>query len=140
MITDHIETVQQAQRRGAAARPQVNGFPHYAEALRAAGIIAVETSIATGGSVYHLGDGAVAETFDAIAVPMSAVPDWNELALIAAIRADQGGLTAFPEFLHDAWEAGVIHFRVDLANRTCTYFGTAGNCYIEAYPAVAALG
>ncbi len=137
MTTAQIETVQQAQRRGTAARPPVNGFPYYAEALRAAGISAVETSIATGGSVYHLADGAVAESFDPIVAPVSAVPKWDETELIAAIRADQAGRSSFPEFLGAAWEAGVIHFRVDLANRTCTYFGVAGNHYIEEYPAVA---
>jgi uncharacterized protein YbcV (DUF1398 family) len=136
MTTDHVETVHEAQRRGVAARPRVNGFPYFAETLRAAGITSVETSIATGGSVYHLADGAVAETFEAMAAPVSAVPDWDEPALIAAIRADQGGLSTFPEFLGAAWSAGVIHFRVDLANRTCTYFGVTGNHYIESYPAV----
>jgi uncharacterized protein YbcV (DUF1398 family) len=140
MTTTQIETVQQARRRGMAARPRINGFPYYAEALRASGISAVETSIAAGGSVYHLADGAVAESFDPVVAPVSVVPDWNERALVAAIRADQGGRTSFPEFLRDAWEAGVIHFRVDLDDRTCTYFGTAGNRYLESYPAVAAIG
>jgi uncharacterized protein YbcV (DUF1398 family) len=103
-----VETVQQAQRRGAAARPRVNGFPYYAEALRAAGITAVETSVATGGSIYHLADGAVAQASDPIAGSVSAVPDWDEGALIAAIRADQAGQTTFADFLAGSWKAGVI--------------------------------
>lgn len=140
MTTHLVETVQQAQRRGAAARPRVNGFPYYAEALRAAGITLVDTSIATGGSVYYLADGAVAQTFDPIVGPVAAVPAWNEVGLIAAIRADQVGNGTFPEFLRDAWQAGVIHFRVDLANRTCTYFGVSDNHYVETYPAVAVAG
>jgi uncharacterized protein YbcV (DUF1398 family) len=139
MTTNLIATVQQAQRRGAAARPRVNGFPYYAEALRAAGISAVETFIATGGSVYHLADGAVAQTFDPIAAPAAVVPEWDERALIAALRADQAGRSTFPEFLAAAWRAGVIHFRVDLANRTCTYVGVTGAHYVESYPAVAVL-
>ncbi len=139
MTTHLVETVAQAQRRGAAARPRVNGFPYFAEALRAAGITLVHTSIATGGSVYYLADGAVAQSFDPIVGPVEAVPAWNETALIGAIRADQAGLTTFPEFLHDTWQAGVIHFVVDLADRTCTYFGTSDNHYVETYPAVAAI-
>jgi uncharacterized protein YbcV (DUF1398 family) len=136
MTTHHVETVQQAQRRGAAVRPPINGFPHYAEVLRAAGITSVETSIANSGSVYHLADGAVAENFEPIAAPVSDVPDWNETALIAAIRADQAGQSTFTGFLADTWKAGVIRFHVDLANRTCTYFGATGNNYLETYPAV----
>ena len=62
MTTNLVETVAQAQRRGAGARPPINGFPYYAEALRAAGITAVETSVATGASIYHLADGAVVQT------------------------------------------------------------------------------
>jgi len=137
MTTNLVETVQQAQRRGAAARPRVNGFPYYAEALRVAGITAVETSVATGGSIYHLADGAVAQTSDPIAGSVSAVPDWDEAALIAAIRADQAGQTTFADFLADSWKAGVIRFRVDLTDHTCTYFGAAGHRYVEAFPTVA---
>jgi uncharacterized protein YbcV (DUF1398 family) len=140
MISTTITTVQQAQRRGAASRPRINGFPHYAEALRAAGISAVETSIATGGSVYYLADGAVTESFEPIVTHISAVPDWNEAGVTAALRADQEGRTTFPEFLRAAWDAGVIQFRVDLAGRTCTYVGAAGEHYVENYPAVAAIG
>src|ERR1700761_515169 len=98
MTTNLVETVAQAQRRGAAARPRINGFPYYAEALREAGITAVETSVATGGSIYHLPDGAVAQPSDPAAGPVSPVPEWDEKALIAAIRADQAGQTTFPEF------------------------------------------
>jgi uncharacterized protein YbcV (DUF1398 family) len=139
MTTAQIEIVQQARRRGTAARPRINGFPYFAEALRAAGINAVETSIATGGSVYYLADGAVSETFDPIVAPVSVVPEWDERALITAIRADQAGESTFPEFLGASWEAGVIQFRVDLANRRCTYFGATGNHYVETYEAVSEL-
>jgi uncharacterized protein YbcV (DUF1398 family) len=136
MSTDYVETVQQAQRRGAAVRRRVNGFPYFAEALRGAGIKSIETSIATGGSVYHLADGAVAMNSEPIAAPVSAVPAWEEPALIGALRTDQAGESTFAEFLEASWKAGVIRFRVDLANRTCTYFGIAGNHYVETYPAV----
>jgi uncharacterized protein YbcV (DUF1398 family) len=136
MTTDFIGILQQAQQRAAAARPKVNGFPHYAETLRIAGITAIETSIATGGTVYHLSGGAVAESFGPIVEFAEVVPAWDEASLVAAIRADQAGRTSFPEFLRSSWNAGVIHFRVGLNERTCTYFGTASNHYVEKYPAV----
>lgn len=136
MTSDLVATVSSALARGAAVRPEVNGFPYFAEALRAAAITTIETSIAAGGSVYHLAGGSVAQSFEPIAKTAVAVPSWDETALIAAIRADQAGRSTFTEFLRAAWNAGVTGFRVDLTERTCTYVGTAANTYVETYPAV----
>ena len=136
MTNDLVASVRSALARAGAVRPKVNGFPYFAEALREAAITAIETSIAAGGSVYHLTGGSVAQPFEPIAETAVAVPNWDETALIAAIRADQAGRSTFPEFLRAAWNAGVIGYRVDLTERTCTYAGTATRTYVETYPAV----
>ncbi|MFF6984448.1 DUF1398 family protein [Streptomyces sp. NPDC008343] len=61
---------------------------------------------------------------------------WDEEALVAAIRADRAGRTTYPEFVSGCWSAGVLHYEVDLAARTCTYYGALGDSYIESYPHV----
>jgi uncharacterized protein YbcV (DUF1398 family) len=139
MTAELIEILRQAQQGAVAARPAVSGFPVFAEVLRAAGVTAIETSIATAGSIYHLLGGAVAESFEPIAAPVAVVPDWDQAAVIAAIQIDQAGQSTFPEFLRDSWAAGVISFRVDLNARTCTYFGVGNTSYVEIYPAAAPL-
>jgi uncharacterized protein YbcV (DUF1398 family) len=103
---------------------------------KTAAITTIETSIAAGGSVYHLAGGSVAQSFEPIAKTAVAVPSWDETALIAAIRADQAGRSTFTEFLRAAWNAGVTGFRVDLTERTRTYVGAGTNTYVETYPAV----
>ena len=56
---------------------------------------------------------------------------------VAALRADQQGLSTFPEFVAAAWRAGVLSWTVDLVARTCTYRSASGReSYVESYPAV----
>jgi uncharacterized protein YbcV (DUF1398 family) len=64
------------------------------------------------------------------------VPAFDRDALIAALRADQAGVSTFPEFLEASWRAGVVRYDVDFAARTVAYLSCNGEEYIEAYPAV----
>ena len=65
------------------------------------------------------------------------VAPFDRDALIAALRADQQGLSTFPEFVTAAWRAGVLSWTVDLVARTCTYRSASGReSYVESYPAV----
>jgi uncharacterized protein YbcV (DUF1398 family) len=36
-----------------------------------------------------------------------------------------------------SWKAGVVRYDVDFETRHVTYFGAAGESYVESYPAVA---
>lgn len=67
---------------------------------------------------------------------MTDVPPFDRAALIAALRADQAGETAFPRFVQGCWQAGVVRYDVDLTARICTYFGTGEESYVETYPEV----
>jgi uncharacterized protein YbcV (DUF1398 family) len=133
IVTDRVR---EALRQGASVRPAIGGFPYFAQALRAAGLVSIDTDLASGGSVYHSSTEAVCDTFAALGGGLAPVPAWNEVAVIAAIRIDQAGQSAFPEFLAACWDGGVIRFTVNLLERTCTYYGTANNAYVERYPAV----
>jgi uncharacterized protein YbcV (DUF1398 family) len=63
------------------------------------------------------------------------VPRFDRNALIAALRTDQAGRSTFPEFLMASWLAGVVRYDVDFTARTCTYYGSNDEEYVEAYPA-----
>jgi len=82
---------------------------------------------ASGSAVIPSGKPVVTEPSD--------VPAWDRAALLAAIEADkQGG--EFPAFVAACWNAGVIRWIVDTAERTCTYLGADGDQYVEDYPPV----
>ena len=61
---------------------------------------------------------------------------FDETKLLRILRLDQAGETSFPEFLQNAWEAGVISYEVDFEARTCSYYGARGEIYVEEYPRV----
>ena len=64
------------------------------------------------------------------------IPSFDQASLIKALKADQSGLTSFPEFLMASWQAGVVSYIVDFEKRSVSYFGVLGESYTEDYPAV----
>ncbi|MET8752214.1 DUF1398 family protein [Streptomyces sp. NPDC004667] len=131
-----IENLKAALERAAAVRPRVGGFPYLAEALRQAGVSAVRCTVPAGISVYITDAGPVVTRTTPILEGMADIAPWDEEALTAAIRADQAGRTSYPEFIDGCWNAGVLHYEVDLNARTCTYNGALGDAYTESYPSV----
>ena len=84
----------------ARVRPKVGGFPYLAEALRAAGFDTVRCAVPTHTMIYSGPAGAAVQQRPAIVQqPLERVPDWDEAALVTAIRTDQAGNSTFPEFL-----------------------------------------
>jgi uncharacterized protein YbcV (DUF1398 family) len=128
------ENLKAARERAAAVRPKAGGFPYLAEALRQAGVSTFRCTVPAGTSVYITDTGPVV-TQTAPILDTDIAP-WDEEALIAAIRADQAGRTSYPEFVSGCWNAGVLHYKVDLVARTCTYHGVLGDSYTESYPHV----
>lgn len=134
---DPVAAVREARLHGMRIRPLVGGFPHLAEALRRAGVERLEFVVPSMTTVYVTGRGAVLEQGVPLAIGDALVPGFDENALVAALRADQEGRSAFPEFVAAAWRAGVVSWTVDLAVRTCTYRSASGReTYAESYPAV----
>ncbi|RSS83610.1 DUF1398 family protein [Streptomyces sp. WAC06614] len=131
-----IENLRAAQERAATVRPKVGGFPYLAEALRQAGVRTYRCTVPAGASLYVTDAGPVATQTAPIVDGAVDVAPWDEAALVAAIRADQAGRTGYPEFVSACWNAGVLHYEVDLAARTCTYYGALGDSYTESYPHV----
>ncbi|MFD7613092.1 DUF1398 family protein [Streptomyces sp. NPDC059828] len=125
-----------ALARAAAIRPAVGGFPYLAETLRQAGVTRCRMAVPSNAMLYLTDTGPVAVPGEPLVTGAVDVPPFDRAALIAALRADQAGETAFPEFVQGCWKAGILWYDVDLDARTCTYYGAGGDSYTETYPSV----
>lgn len=132
-VSSAIANLRAAHERAAALRPQAHGFPYLAEVLRQAGVSRYHHSIPAATTLYLTDAGAVVMQADPVILGMADVASWHQAALVSAIRADQGGQSSYPQFTRACWEAGVVHYDVDLLGRTCTYAGAAGERYVETY-------
>ena len=135
-MSEAIDNLQAALKRAMAGRPEVGGFPYLAETLRRAGVSRNLWYLPACESLYLTELGPVVTQDTPLASGTMDVPLFNREALIAALRTDQAGKSAFPEFLAASWRAGVVRYDVDFAARTVAYYGCNGEEYIEAYPAV----
>lgn len=133
---DAIENLKSAQQRGMAGRPKSGGFPYLAETLLRAGITRNLWFLPACQSIYFTEMGPVAVQGMPLIEGMADVPLFNREALIAALRADQSGLSTFPEFLVASWNAGVVKYDIDFIKRTCTYYGLDDEEYVETYPEI----
>lgn len=131
-----IENLKSAQQRAIAGRPKAGGFPYFAETLRRAGVTRNRWSLPACQSLYLTSEGPVAVQGTPLVIGMVDVPPFDRAALITALRTDQAGESTFPEFLMASWEAGVVSYEVDFTARTCTYYGSADEMYVESYPAL----
>ena len=126
----------EAQKHAMSIRPKEGGFPVLAEVLRQAGVHINSWSLPSCQSIFLMDEGAVVQQGTPLVTGTHDIPEFDEDAVIAAIRADQKGKSTFPEFLQAAWNAGVIGYDADFMERKVTYFGSNGESYEEDYPAV----
>jgi uncharacterized protein YbcV (DUF1398 family) len=131
-----IEILQAAMQRAMSGRPKVGGFPYLAETLRRAGVTRNLWYLPACQSLYLTEHGPIVQLGAPLVSEITDVPGFDRDALVAALRTDQAGQSAFPEFLNASWRAGVVRYDVDFAARTCTYYGARGEEYVESYPAV----
>lgn len=131
-----IDNLMNAIQSAMAIRPKVGGFPVLAEVMRQAGVKQTLWYLPSCQSIYITKDGNVVSQESPLVAGQVDIPEFNKAELIKAIRVDQAGESTFPEFLRASWEAGVVHYHVDLERRTVTYYGVLGESYVEDYPAV----
>lgn len=131
-----VENLIQAQKHAMSIRPKVGGFPVLAETLRRAGVSKNFWSLPSCQSIYLTKLGPVVQLGSALLNETADIPQFNQEALIKALRADQAGESTFPQFLQSSWLAGIIGYEVDFEKRTCTYFGAQKEFYVEEYPSV----
>lgn len=130
------EQLIEAQKFAMAHRPKVGGFPFLAEVLRQVGVKTNRWSLPSCQAIYLMQEGSIVQQGTPLVNGTHMIPPFDRDALIAALRKDQEGRGTFPEFLQSSWNAGVIGYEVDFANRTVTYYGVNGDSYLEEYPAV----
>jgi uncharacterized protein YbcV (DUF1398 family) len=131
-----VDNLEAALKRAMVIRPRIGGFPVLAETLRRAGVTKNTWSLPACQSLYLTGAGPVVTQGAPLVSGMFDVPAFDLEALIHALRVDQAGESAFPEFLAASWRAGVVRYDVDFVARTVSYYGCNGEEYVEAYPAV----
>jgi uncharacterized protein YbcV (DUF1398 family) len=131
------QLVADALARGMRVRPRVGGFPSLAEALRQAGIHLVHCDVASRATSYHVATSVVIDLQTPLAKGLTEVAAFDRDALVAAIGRDQRGESTYDEFVGAIWQAGVVTYDVDLAERTCTYVGADPtlDAYVERYAA-----
>ncbi len=135
-VSPAVTNLDSALRTAMANRPATQGFPYLAETLRRAGVRTNTWWLPSMQSIYETDLGSVVVQSPTLFDGMADVPDFDRAALVGALRADQTGQTTFPQFAQAAWRAGVLRWVVDLDHRTCTYFGSEGQTYVEQYAAV----
>jgi uncharacterized protein YbcV (DUF1398 family) len=135
-VSKAIENLEAAMKRAMGGRPKVGGFPYLAETLRRAGVIRNLWFLPACESLYLTNHGPVVMQGEPLVSGMADVAQFDEAALIFALRSDQAGESTFPEFLAASWKAGVVRYDVDFGARTVAYYGCNGESYVEAYPAV----
>ncbi len=135
-MSNAVENLLKAQKFAMSIRPKIGGFPYLAEALRKAGVIRNIWNLPSCQSIYLTLDGSVVSQGSPLVNETVDVPSFDREPLIKAIKADQAGLSSFPEFLMAAWKAGVVSYVVDFEKRVVTYYGVLGESYAEDYPAV----
>jgi uncharacterized protein YbcV (DUF1398 family) len=133
LLSKAIENLQAAQQRAMAGRPKVGGFPYLAETLRREGVARNHWFLPSCQSLYLTREGPVVAQGTPLLSGTADVPQFDQEALIAALRTDQAGKSTFPEFLLACWRAGVVRYDVDFTGRTCTYYGCEDEKYIEEY-------
>lgn len=136
-MNDILNKLTEAQKLAMSIRPQIGGFPVLAEVLRQAGALINRWSLPSCQSIYLMNNNeAIVQQGTPLITGSYLIPQFNQEALILAIRKDQAGHSTFPEFLQASWEAGVIGYDVDFIVREVRYYGVYGESYVEEYPAV----
>jgi uncharacterized protein YbcV (DUF1398 family) len=136
-MNDIINKLTEAQKLAMSIRHQSGGFSMLAEVLRQAGALINRWSLPSCQSIYLMNNNeAIVQQGTPLITGSYLIPQFNQEALILAIRKDQAGHSTFPEFLQASWEAGVIGYDVDFTARKVRYYGVYGESYVEEYPAV----
>ena len=135
-MTKAVEKLMSAQQHAMKIRPKVGGFPYLAEVLRSAGVMRNTWSLPSCQSLYLTQEGPVVMQGTPLMNGAADVPTFDRDALMRALRTDLAGHSTFPEFLRSAWNAGVVGYEVHFIKRIVTYYGCAGEEYLEEYPSV----
>lgn len=110
-------------------------FPQVVQALLEAGVESYLVDFAAAQKTHYLADGTTV-TVPMILEPGSIAPEFDDRALVAAIRGAQADTVRYPDFVKRSTAAGVIGYWAFLTGRKVIYFGRQGEQHIEEFPRV----
>lgn len=110
-------------------------FPQVVQALLEAGVESYLVDFAAAQKTHYLADGTTV-TVPMILEPGSIAPEFDDRALVAAIRGAQADTVRYPDFVKRSTAAGVIGYWAFLTGRKVIYFGRKGEQHIEEFPRV----
>ena len=108
-------------------------FPQVVKGLLEVGVESYLVDFAARRKNHYLADGST-ESVDMILEPGPIAAEFDDAALVAAIRGAQADTVRYPEFVKRATSAGVIGYWAFLTGKRVIYFGRKGEQHIEEFP------
>jgi uncharacterized protein YbcV (DUF1398 family) len=104
-------------------------FPAYIQDLKKLGVLNYETYVVDGHSEYFGAQDFKISSPTKYAPLIISIVNLKE-KFLERLKAHQQGKTDYATFCHDAAEAGVEKWTVDLIGMTCTYYDKAGSVFV----------
>ncbi len=124
---------QRIQEAALATQQGTMTFPQVVQRLLVAGVESYLVDFAAAQKTHYLADGTTL-TVPMILEPGPIAEEFDEAALVAAIRDAQADTVRYPEFVKRSTAAGVIGYWAFLTGRRVIYFGRKGQQHIEEFP------
>lgn len=105
-------------------------FPAYIQELKSLGVLAYTTYVRDGRVDYqgHRGQ-AITSSAKYSALPMA---EHLDMAMFETeLKAHQQGKTNYQSFIQMCANTGIHHWKIDMANMTCTYFDEKGRLVLQ---------
>ena len=108
-------------------------FPQVVQTLLSAGVESYLVDFAAAQKTHYLADGTTV-TVPMIMTPGPIAPEFDDDALVDAVRGAQADSVRYPEFVKRSTAAGVIGYWAFLTGKRVIYFGRRGEQHIEEFP------
>jgi uncharacterized protein YbcV (DUF1398 family) len=108
-------------------------FPQVVQGLLDVGVESYLVDFAAKQKTHYLADGST-HTVRMILDPGPIAAEFNDAALVAAIRGAQADTVRYPEFVQRSAAAGVIGYWAFLTGKRVSYFGRKGEQHVEEFP------
>lgn len=129
-LSEKIDTVYKKAIAG-----ELTSYPQLFDALRDNGVQYYQVKVSSH-TIEYFGDNEHVVHEGPVGFNAE-VGQFNELGVIQAIRRSQRRETDYPTFLKEIAAAGISNYRVDMNERTVSYFGQdPAHKYIEKVPVI----
>ena len=115
------------------SKQEKRAYPRIFNALKEAGVEYYETEVATHDIVYHGSGDSIPEPPPPEFTPLKPSASFDAAEVKLAIERNKTK-PDYMVFLQEIARAGVVRYRVDMSARDVSYFGSAGQAYVEKVP------